>query len=106
MFLAPNLRAHVTRENARLIRSRGISGLARLAFRRVVQELAGLPGAILKSPEQAAGADRVFAINLVIPRHCIIFLLCYNVQPYNCFDFISHFFYCLFIYLRLARCRK
>ena len=63
VFLAPNLRAHVTGENARLMRSRGISGLARLAFRRVVQELAGLPGAILKSPEQAAGADRVFAIN-------------------------------------------
>ena len=63
VFLAPNLGAHVRGENLRLIRNRGAAGLARLLVRRIIHGLAGLPAVILKSSRQAAGADRVFAIN-------------------------------------------
>ncbi len=63
VFLAPNLRAHIRGENLRLLRHRGADGLGRLVLRRFIQAIAGLPGTVFKSPEQAAGADRVFAIN-------------------------------------------
>jgi len=63
VFLAPNLRAHIRGENLRLLRQRGADGLGRLVLRRVLQAAAGLPGVVFKSSRQAAGADRVFAIN-------------------------------------------